>query len=679
MKIFKPFIILVGIIFFVLILSVVELYFIRSPSLDITTRLLFSGFLTINILALLTLIFFVVKSLFKLYIERQQKVIGYKFKTTLVAIFVILTFIPSVFLFLTASGLATNYINNLFSPHMKMPFSKSVELARTYYDLERERALKIARAFASNSDLKKIDDVKVIRLYEVPGDADELIKEGFSGKELTEVVSSEKGDIIRAVSPIKKGEKGVILVEIAIPEVISKKTEEIKELYENFLKLEDLQSPIKLSYISILGFFTLLIVFTGLWVALKISNSITTPIQSLAIATQRVAEGELNIQVNEKSSNEIGLLINSFNNMVKQLKESKDSLHKTYMESDRRRLYLENILENINSGIIFLDKDGTVKSINKAACSILKVSAKDVVGISYKEFIKALNSEDLNSMIEILEGHEIKGVKREVKINRDGIIISIRIYINGIWDSETGKAIGMLVVFDDITDIINAQKVLTWREIARRLAHEIKNPLTPIKLSTERLIKKWKQKDEDFDIVFEKATKTIISEVESLRSLVDVFSKYGRMPEVKMASTDIKELITDVASLYKGFSDVKLNLYFEKDIPNLMLDGDQIKRVFMNLIDNAIKAMNNNGDINITVRLEQDRLLIDVADTGPGISDDEKEKLFIPYFSKNRDGAGLGLAIVNKIINDHKGRIIVRDNHPRGSIFSIEIPAICSK
>lgn len=676
MKIFKPFITFIGITFFVLILTAIELYFIRLPSLDITTRLLFSGFLTINILALLTLIFFVAKSFFKLYIERQQKVIGYKFKTTLITIFVILTLIPSAFLFITASGLATNYINNLFSPQMKIPFRKSVELARSYYDLERERALRIAREVASNSGLKEIDNIKVLRLYEVPRDANELIKEGFLGKELTEVVSLKKGDVIRAVSPISKGKKGIVLVEIAIPEEFSKKTEEIKELYENFLKLEELQSPIKLSYISILGFFTLLIVFAGLWLALKISNSITTPIQSLAIATQKVAKGELDTQVNDKSSNEIGLLINSFNNMVKQLKESKDSLHNAYMESDRRRLYLENILENINSGIIFLDKDGTIKSINKAACSVLGINAKDVIGKGYKEFIKTLNSEELNSMVKILEGHEIKGVKREVKINIDGKITIIRIYINGIWDPETGKAIGMIVVFDDITDIINAQKILTWREIARRLAHEIKNPLTPIKLSTERLIKKWRQRDEDFDIVFEKATKTIISEVESLRSLVDVFSRYGKMPEIKMASTDLEELITDVTSLYKGFNDVKLNVHFEKDIPKLLLDGEQIKRVFINLIDNAIKAMDNNGDINITVRLEEDNLLIDVADSGPGIPDDEKEKLFIPYFSKNKDGTGLGLAIANKIINDHKGKIIVKDNYPRGSIFSIEIPAI---
>jgi two-component system nitrogen regulation sensor histidine kinase NtrY len=676
MKIFKPFIILLGILFFVLILSLVELYFIKLPSLNITTRLLFSVFLTINILALLTLIFFVAKSLFKFYIERQQKVIGYKFKTTLITIFVILTFIPSAFLFVTASGLATNYINNLFSPQIKMPFMKSVELARSYYDLERQRALEIAQRIASGSEQKETDNIKVQRFYEMPKDAGDLIKEGFSGNELVEVVSSERGDIVRAVSPIKNEKGGIVLVEITIPDVISKKTEEIKELYENFLKLEELQSPIKLSYISIMGFFTLLIVFAGLWVALKISNSITIPIQSLAIATQKVAEGELNVQVNEKSSNEIGLLINSFNNMVRQLKESKDSLYYAYTESDRRRLYLENILENINSGIIFLDRDGTIRTVNKAACSILNIDFDKVVGKNYREFIKTLNSKELNSMIEILEGHEIKGIKREVKININGKITSIRIYINGIWDSETGKAIGMLVVFDDITDIINAQKVLAWREIARRLAHEIKNPLTPIKLSTERLIKKWKQKDEDFDTVFEKATKTIISEVESLRSLVDVFSRYGKMPEVKIGPTDIMELIKDVATLYKGFSDVKLSVHFDREIPNLLIDSDQIKRVFINLIDNAIKAMNNNGDIVITVRLEDDNLLIDVADTGPGIPDDEKEKLFIPYFSKNKDGTGLGLAIANKIISDHRGKIVVRDNHPRGSIFSIEIPAI---
>jgi two-component system nitrogen regulation sensor histidine kinase NtrY len=232
----------------------------------------------------------------------------------------------------------------------------------------------------------------------------------------------------------------------------------------------------------------------------------------------------------------------------------------------------------------------------------------------------------------------------------------------------------MLVVFDDLTDVIKAQKVEAWQEVARRIAHEIKNPLTPIKLSTERLIKKWQNKDEDFGAVFEKSTKTIIAEVEGLRRLVDIFSKYGKMPEITKSQADLSDLVDSVAALYKGYREIKLNVSTEGNIPKMSIDGEQIKRALINIIDNAIEAMKQAGEITISVRNSDHLVFVDIADTGPGIPDDEKEKLFLPYFSKRKGGTGLGLAIASKIASDHGGRIIARDNHPKGSIFTMEIP-----
>lgn len=676
MKFSKPLMIIFGLLFLVAVITAIGLYFIKLPSVNMTTRFLTIGFLTINVLALLTLMFFVVKKIFRLYMERQHKVLGYKFKTRLMVIFVILTLIPSAFLFFTASGLATNYINQIFSPRMKEPFDKSVELARAFYDFQRERALIIAKKEAANqgSDIRGLHDLDVKRYATLPVHATDTIKDGFSGKEGTEVISKNSGDIIRAVVPDISSKRGIVVVELTLPKTISERAENIKELYEDHLKLQSFKTPMRLNYIIILGFLTLMIVFTGFWISLKISESITTPIQSLAAATERIASGDLNIQVDEKSKDEIGLLINSFNQMVKQLKENKNSLENAYMESNRRRLYLENILENINSGIIFLDNNGKILTLNKAACSILNVRHEDKVGMDYKDFIAALNSEDLINIIKEIEGKEIKRIKKDVKININGKIATIRVYLSGIRESDSARSLGMLVVFDDITDIIKAQKIATWQEVARRLAHEIKNPLTPIKLSTERLIKKWQQNDKDFEAVFNKSTKTIIAEVESLKNLVDVFSRYGRMPEVNMKPTNISEIIDDVAALYKGFKDLEINIVKQKEIPLINADKEQIKRVLINIIDNAIKAMNNIGAIDISVKIDKNNVIIDIADTGIGIKDEEKEKLFMPYFSKRKDGTGLGLAIANKIITDHGGRILIRDNNPRGSIFSVEMP-----
>ncbi len=676
MKLLKPLIIVFSLLFLVGIITAVELYFIKLPSVDITTRLLLISLLTVNILALLTLVFFVGKNLFRLYMERHHKILGYKFRTKLMTIFVILTLIPSAFLFIAASGLATNYINQIFSPQMKEPFYKSVDLARAIYDLERERVLFAAReVLKGRQPFSSVMSVK--KHLEPPHDASDTIKDAFNGKEGTEVISKENGDIVRAAVPDGSGGKrGVVTVEITLPKTVSERAEKIKELYEDYLKLESFREPLRLNYILILGFLTIMIVFTGLWASLKISRGITIPIQSLAMATETVASGNLDVRVDVKSEDEVGLLISSFNEMVKQLKDNKDSLERAYIESDKRRLYLENILENINSGVIFLDNTGKILTINKAACSILGVKHKDITGKNYIELISSLNSEDLAAMVRDIEGKEIREIKKEVKVNINGNILIIMVYISGIRESYASGALGMLVVFDDLTDIIKAQKAITWQEIARRLAHEIKNPLTPIKLSTERLIKKWQQKDEDLDAVFEKSTKTIIAEVESLKRLVDVFSRYGRMPEINKSPSSIVEVMDAATSLYKGFKDLDIRIAMQENIPRVNIDAEQFKRVLINIIDNAIKAVDGKGLIDISVKIHENNVIIDIADTGPGIKDEEKEKLFIPYFSKRKDGTGLGLAIANKIVTDHGGRILIRDNAPRGSIFTVEIPII---
>jgi len=398
------------------------------------------------------------------------------------------------------------------------------------------------------------------------------------------------------------------------------------------------------------------------------------PIQSLVLAQERIASGDLDVRVDAKSKDEIGLLTNSFNQMVRQLKDNKESLQKAYIESDSRRLYLENILQNINSGVICLDAKGKVLTINKAACDILDIAEKDAVGMKYMEFISRLNSPDLAEMVKEIEGHEIRDIKKEIKANINGKIFDFRVYMSGIRDTVASKAIGILVVFDDFTDVIKAQKMATWQEVARRVAHEIKNPLTPIKLSAERLIKKWQQKDDDFDSVFEKSTKTIIAEVDSMKKLVDIFSRYGKMPEVNKSPANVMELIESAASLYRGFKDIKIHISLQNDIPPVNIDFEQIKRVFINIIDNAIKAMNGKGVIDISIKANKSVVTVGIADTGPGISDEEKDKLFYPYFSKTKDGTGLGLAIAHKILMDHNGRILIMDNTPGGSIFTVEIP-----
>lgn len=652
----------------------VELHYMRLEATPLLTRLILLLLLNLTIIALLVLMFFVAKSLVKLYIERRNRVLGYKFKTKLVVILVVLTLIPATLLFLVAGGLITNYIDRWFAPQIRMPLDSSIEIAKTVYEIERKKAMEYAKTF--NTGKTNIGDYKVKHLSKIPKDATETVKAAFEGKEGTEVISGKKGDIVRAAIPeYKKGKQtGVIVVESLIPRKITKNVEDIKDAYESYLTLESWKVPIKANYLLILGFLTSIIIFMALWVALRISKGITDPIQSLAQATEQVAAGNLDTEVAIEREDEIGLLVNSFNRMVKELKEGKETLQSAYLESDRRRLFMENILDNINSGVVMLDTTGTILMINKRACSILNILPEQVIKKNYRELMSLIDSQELHRLVSSIEGREFRPIRKEIKTVIDNRKVILLVFITSLKDSQT--YIGLLVVFDDLTDVMEAQKALTWQDVARKIAHEIKNPLTPIKLSTERMIKKWEHKDADFDEVFQRSAKTIVKEVDSLKRLVDEFSKFGKMPEIHKKPTSIPNVIDEVVNLYKDYKGMDITVLVPDNPPEADLDGEQIRRVLINIFDNAIQAMTNSGRINVSLNFDipLNRAYIEIADNGPGIRDKDKENLFLPYFSTKKNGTGLGLAIANRIVKEHGGYIRVRDNTPNGTVFTVEIP-----
>ena len=665
---------LVTVFFLVIISFGVELHYMRLQEVPFLTKLILLSLLNLTIIALLVLMFFVAKSLVKLYFERRNKVLGYKFKTKLVVILVVLTLIPATFLFIVASGLITNYIERWFTPQLKQPLDRSIEIAKTFYEIERQKALDYAKSLSTGKTTA--GNYNVRHLADIPENATETVRAAFEGKADVEVLSGERGDTVRAVVPeYKEGKQlGIIVIETSIPKKITDNVENIKAAYENYLTLETWKVPIKVNYLLILGFLTLIVVFMALWVALRIAAGITDPIQSLAQATEQVAAGDLNIKVALNREDEIGLLINSFNHMVKELKDGKESLQAAYLDSDKRRLFIENILDNINSGVIMLDTSGNISMINGAACTILNIKPEEVINKSYRELISMINSEELQNLVMGIEGREFKGVEKEIKAIIGARRASLRVFITSLKDSQ--KYIGLLVVFDDLTDIIKAEKAVAWQEIAKRVAHEIKNPLTPIKLSTERMIKKWDNRDTDFDQVFQRSAKTIIKEVDSLRKLVDEFSRFGKMPEINKTPTYIPAIIDEVVNLYKGFKGVEINVSTPDNSPLVELDGEQFRRVMINIFENAVQAIPDTGSINVTLNFDtlSNRAYLNIADNGPGIRDEDKEKLFLPYFSTKKEGTGLGLAIANRIIAEHRGYIRVRDNKPNGAVFTIEIP-----
>jgi two-component system nitrogen regulation sensor histidine kinase NtrY len=652
----------------------VELYYMKLESASFLAKVTVLILLNLTIIALLTLMFFVAKSLVRLYLERRSRILGYRFKTKLVVILVVLTLIPATILFIVASGLLTNYIDRWFAPYLRRPLDSSVEIAKAFYELEKQRALDLAKRLPA--DETPPGTYSVMHLTGIPRNATETVRLAFEGKEGVEVISEENGDRVRAVVPEYRSgrQTGVVVVESFIPKKITENVENIKTAYEQYLTLESWRVPIKINYLLILGFLTLIVIFLALWIALRISKGITDPIQNLAQATEQVAAGNLDVAVDLHQSDEIGLLVNSFNHMVKELKEGKESLQSSYIESDRQRLFMKNILDNINSGVIMLDIDGKIRMINGAACSILNIAPEAVTYKSYKDLMSLIRSEELENLVKGIEGREFRWIDKEVKVaigNRQAIL---RVFVKGLKDPQ--KYIGLLVVFDDLTNIIKAQKAVAWQEVARRIAHEIKNPLTPIKLSTERMVKKWETKERDFDQVFERSTKTIIKEVEGLKRLVDEFSRFSKMPEIKKMPSHLPTIIDEVVNLYKGYKGIEVNVLLPEECPLIELDEEQFKRVMINIFDNAVHAISNKGKIDVRLHFDpaSNMAFIDIADNGPGIRDDDKERLFLPYFSTKKEGTGLGLAIANRIVAEHRGYIRVRDNDPKGTIFSIEIP-----
>jgi len=636
-------------------------------------------FIVVNvILYLILLIFFVTKNLIHLYLEKRKKVIGSRFRTRLVISFVSLTLIPSTLLFILSIQLIKNSIDTWFSIEIREPIYDSMDVARYFYASERSDAEHLAEFIASNPQYYKEPHLKhktgsfnISMLKKDNGL--EIVRDALKGKTSSQILSTEEGDVIRAASPVIDGEgiKGVVLVEKTIPKDVVDQMEAVRRSYNEYNQIRIQQRPIRFIYFLMLTIATLLIVFLALWISLRIAKGITVPIRSLVEATNAVAHGNLNFKIDYTRNDEIGLLINSFNKMVYDLNESKRSLERAYKESDRRRLTMEAILESINSGVIFLDRMGKIVTTNNAACSMLGIARDELIGKGHRRLIDQLKSEELRSMVRRLAEKGMGSIERDIHIYINGRPMDLRVYITTLNDSSN-NFIGTLVIFDDLTEIIAAQRALAWQEVAKRIAHEIKNPLTPIRLSAERLLKKWNEKAEDFDITLRRSVNTIVKEANSLKSLVDEFSRFGKMPKINLAPTSIKQIVDEVVELYSDIRNIRI--YTSVEDMEIEIDREQIKRALINLIDNAIQAKTETIWINSYYSPDLDILRIEVKDEGIGIKEEDKEKLFFPYFSTKKGGMGLGLAIVSNIIAKHRGYIRVQDNKPKGTQFIIELP-----
>ncbi len=498
----------------------------------------------------------------------------------------------------------------------------------------------------------------------------EFLNRALRGLEVTRTQAFGEGDVIRGGVPIYGADKrvlGVVVVDYYVPKSITKKALQISRSYEQYKQLMFLRTPVKNSYILTLLLVTLVIIFAATWFGLYLAKGITVPIQKLAEGTHEVAHGNWDYKIDAGGDDEIGTLVESFNQMTGDLKEIN-------LELERRGRFVETVLANIAAAVVAVNPAGRITTWNKAAEQMLGVTADKALGHTYGEVFHLEPLQVMSEIVQSVEGQE--SVEKEIKIPLPDRLLTAVVSAATLKDDE-GKALGVLVFLEDITQIQKVQRMEAWREVARRIAHEIKNPLTPIQLSAERLRKRYAKLLDGDGGILDKCTNTIIQQVDELKTLVNEFAQFARLPSAQLAPHDLNETVQEALFLFQeGHRAIRFQ-FRQGEIPLLEFDREQMKRVLINLLDNAVAAVEEKGEITIGTTYESARgvVCLEVADNGFGLAADVKARIFEPYFSTKKNGTGLGLTIVNQIIEDHRGYIRVRPNEPRGTRFTIELPA----
>ena len=688
---------------------------VYAPELPLASNIAVFALLNLNLIVLLLLVVLLLRNLVKLWFERREKVIGAKFKAKLVLAFLSLSLIPSTLIFLIASNFINKSIEGWFKPQVERPLDQALAVAQTYYGNLERTALRHAQQIGRVVDreglladnrrealaaymVEQQDRLGLSAITVFGAQGQELVhvkdpilgdlatrevnetqlRQGAAGQELTTVRELSSGDLVEAVVPIwatRGGERsvvGVVVVGTHVTERLEARVRAISQAFREYKQLKLLKTPIKGIYILLFLLMTLIVVFSFTWFALYLARGITGPIEQLAEGTREIAAGNLAYKVEARGDDEIGVLVSSFNRMTDDLGKSKRQLEEAYLDlSDKhteledRRVYIETVLEAITTGVVSFDPLGRLTTINRAGARMLGVNEATAPGRLLEEVFAGPGLRPVVAQVLRMRRPNATSTELAVQLRRGGATLSLVASATALRGPD-GEYAGTVVVLDDLTELLKAQRVAAWREVAQRIAHEIKNPLTPIQLSAQRLRRRLARTPGEERLVAE-ATETIIHEVDGLKRLVDEFSRFARMPVLAPRPTDVRQLVDSVASLYReSHPALSITTHHPEDLPLLEVDPDHIKRAVLNLVDNAVEAVGGTGDVRVETMhvAETGHARIIVADNGPGISPDDKEKLFLPYFSTKVAGMGLGLPIMHEIVSEHGGTIWIEDNDP---------------
>ena len=700
-------------------------------NLPVSSTILIFALININGLLLLLMVYLVLRNLVELIFERNQKIMGSRLRTRLVISFVSLSLVPTGILFVIALRFVSTSMDYWFNTNVDEALEAAHRLAQSTLQETGQQAeftgrqlVVLMESGALNiQDLPALERVLARSLeIDLPGSPDSLVLLDSDRRELiavrgqrllpimlpvipseairlaqvhnrTEVVTQRTtiGELIQAIVPVDvqvsaRPQTWFLVTTQLVPTARLETLQAVFTGVTGYNQLVMLKAPIKLSLIIMLLIITLLILFGAIWFAFFISRSLTGPINKLAEATRRVAEGDLDFTLEKESGDEMGLLVDSFNSMTsdllvsnRQLASTHQALQQSTEVSEQRRRYLETILENVAAGVIALDEHNRIATINRFAEELLAIQPSAFLGREYHEVLPRQHAMIVESFLAELDATGRSTIERHLRVTiRRGETLSLQVNVTRMVD-ERGRSIGFVILFDNLTNLEKAQRLAAWQEVARRIAHEIKNPLTPIQLSAQRLRKRFLDRiGEDRDI-FDQCTATIVAQVDEIKKLASEFSDFARMPKLRRETNDLGRLAEEVVFLYQeAHRSLTITCRIDPALPLFPFDAVQVKRVLINLLDNAVTALGDGGAIEVRVGPAPERetpmAMLRVADNGPGIPADVRLRIFEPYFSTRKSGTGLGLAIAHTIVSEHGGTIRARDNHPTGTVFTVELP-----
>jgi hypothetical protein len=683
--------------------------------------LFFVGLSGLIFLAFVALTIVLGRNLLKLYAERRQGVAGSKFRTRLVVVSLLLSFLPVIAMFWFSYGLMNRSIDKWFSQPVEEVRADTAAMSALLYDYAGQRAASEAQSiaqtdefqsalasrnfFAANEELREhipaLQGGFVLVLVNGNAAASLNLPTQWSGmKDRFPVQSALHGeyphfqwgqtDYMVAAAPLQQGAV-VVLVAMPLPPKFAATAKQLQESQRRYLELAAKRKLFRRTYIGFLLLLTVVVLFASTWLALLLSKLVNRPVAALAAGTAAIARGQLDYRVDIRATDELAELVHSFNSMAEQLESNRRQIDASSRDLgaankalERRRRYIETVLESLPTGVISIDAAHRVTLANAAFSRMFFLERSEfmspatLVNQPLRDVVPADVLADLEPLLRRADRMGMTAANMELDLPRVKLNVAVTVSALG----HAAEGLGYVLVFEDLSDLLRAQKQAAWREVARRVAHEIKNPLTPIALSAERIHRHLSRSSApdaaSLDVV-RACSETIRTAVESVRTLVDEFSALARFPASRPQPASLNTLVESALAMFQGrLEGIRVRTELAHDLPPVMADPEAIKRAVANLVDNAAEAMQDAvlKEITISTSLvaSRDAVELVVSDTGQGVSRDVKERLFLPYFSTKERGTGLGLAIVGRIVEDHRGSIRVEENKPFGSRFVIELP-----